>query len=108
MKGILWVWGESGPQASLESKEKAPLIVEELEDPSLKKQIPHLNWVMFDLAYSWDYFMENVLDPAHVPVSHHGLIGKYSTSKSLSKNKSLLLLLNKILLMRKGPVWPAC
>jgi phenylpropionate dioxygenase-like ring-hydroxylating dioxygenase large terminal subunit len=27
------------------------------------------------MPYGWDYFMENVADPAHVPVSHHGLVG---------------------------------
>jgi hypothetical protein len=23
----------------------------------------------------WDMFMENTLDPAHVPVSHHNIVG---------------------------------
>ena len=27
------------------------------------------------MPYGWDYFMENVADPAHVPVSHHGIVG---------------------------------
>ena len=28
-----------------------------------------------DIPYGWDMFMENVLDPAHVPVSHHNIVG---------------------------------
>jgi phenylpropionate dioxygenase-like ring-hydroxylating dioxygenase large terminal subunit len=31
------------------------------------------------LPYGWDYFMENVADPAHVPVSHHGIVGNRYT-----------------------------
>ncbi len=30
------------------------------------------------MPYGWDYFMENVADPAHVPVSHQGLHEEYS------------------------------
>ncbi|RCJ40773.1 (2Fe-2S)-binding protein [Nostoc minutum NIES-26] len=72
-QGLLWVWAESGSQAQLESQLRTPRIIPELEDISDK--IVHLFWNIRDLPYGWDFFMENVADPAHVPVSHHGLVG---------------------------------
>ena len=29
----------------------------------------------FDVPYGWDFLLENVLDPAHLAVSHHGQQG---------------------------------
>ena len=72
-QGLLWVWPESGPQAKLESQLKTPRIVPELEEKS--DRVIKLFWYVRDLPYGWDFFMENVADPAHVPVSHHGIIG---------------------------------
>ncbi|MBD2169271.1 Rieske 2Fe-2S domain-containing protein [Calothrix membranacea FACHB-236] len=73
LQGLLWVWAESGKEAQLESQLRTPQIIPELEDKSL--QTTHLFWNIRDLPYGWDFFMENVADPAHVPVSHHGLVG---------------------------------
>lgn len=39
-----------------------------------------LTWNIRDVPYGWDYFMENVMDPAHVAVSHHGITGNRYTS----------------------------
>jgi phenylpropionate dioxygenase-like ring-hydroxylating dioxygenase large terminal subunit len=33
---------------------------------------------VFPSLAGWDMFMENVLDPAHVVVSHHNIIGNRS------------------------------
>ncbi len=80
LQGLLWVWASSGSQAEVESQLKTPRIVEELENDSDK--IVKLFWNVRDLAYGWDFFMENVADPAHVPVSHHGLVGnRYKDAK---------------------------
>ncbi|WP_096588989.1 Rieske 2Fe-2S domain-containing protein [Calothrix sp. NIES-2098] len=79
-QGLLWVWAESGQTAQLESQLRTPRIIPELEDESL--QVKHLFWNIRDLAYGWDFFMENVADPAHVPVSHHGIVGdRYKDAK---------------------------
>ncbi|MBV6621969.1 MAG: Rieske 2Fe-2S domain-containing protein [Rivularia sp. (in: Bacteria)] len=79
-QGLLWVWGESGETAKLESQLRSPRIVPELDDTSDK--IIKLFWNIRDLPYGWDYFMENVADPAHAPVSHHGIIGnRYEDAK---------------------------
>jgi phenylpropionate dioxygenase-like ring-hydroxylating dioxygenase large terminal subunit len=72
-QGLLWVWAESGSQALAESQLKTPRILPELENQSDK--VVKLFWNFRDLPYGWDFFMENVADPAHVPVSHHGIVG---------------------------------
>jgi phenylpropionate dioxygenase-like ring-hydroxylating dioxygenase large terminal subunit len=79
-QGLLWVWSEAGSQAQLESELKTPRIVPEVENAS--KKVMHLFWNVRDLPYGWDFFMENVSDPAHVPVSHHGIMGnRYQDAK---------------------------
>ncbi|MGF1490193.1 MAG: Rieske 2Fe-2S domain-containing protein [Prochloraceae cyanobacterium] len=78
--GLLWVWGEPGERGLLESKLRSPRIISELEENSDK--VVKLCWNIRDLPYGWDYFMENVSDPAHVPVSHHGIMGsRYEDAK---------------------------
>ncbi len=82
-QGLLWVWGEQGApgsDAAIEAALKAPNLIPELEDPVLKKRAKRLTWSIRDMPYGWDYFLENVLDPAHVGVSHHGITGnRYTT-----------------------------
>lgn len=58
-QGLIWVWGENGPDAALESALTAPALVPELEDKELlesgkimSSEINH-----HDLAYGWDTFM---------------------------------------------------
>ncbi len=78
-QGLLWVWAESGEQAQVESKLREPRVIPELENPS--DRVEKLYWSMRELPYGWDFFMENVCDPAHVPVSHHGLMGSRYNAK---------------------------
>ncbi|GAB4277923.1 MAG: Rieske 2Fe-2S domain-containing protein [Oscillatoriaceae cyanobacterium] len=79
-QGLLWVWPESGVKAQLESQERSPRIIPELDQDS--DRVVQLFWNVRDLPYGWDFFMENVADPAHVPVSHHGIIGsRYKDAK---------------------------
>ncbi|CAM9359571.1 unnamed protein product [Ascophyllum nodosum] len=68
---IIWVWGENGPDAALESAMSSPALP---EMPPGKKLLKGAI-AQRDLPYGWDVFMENVMDPAHVEVSHHGLLG---------------------------------
>jgi phenylpropionate dioxygenase-like ring-hydroxylating dioxygenase large terminal subunit len=72
-QGLLWVWAESGEQAQQESQSRPPRLISELEEHSTK--VVKKFWNIRDLPYGWDFFIENVSDPAHVPVSHHGLVG---------------------------------
>lgn len=79
-QGLLWVWAESGADAISRSQTRSPRLIPELEEPS--DRIVKLFWNIRDLPYGWDYFMENVSDPAHVPVSHHGIVGnRYTGAK---------------------------
>jgi len=79
-QGLIWVWGESGSQALEESQLQKPRLTPELEENS--DNVVKSPWTIRDLPYGWDFFMENVSDPAHVPFSHHGLQGnRYSDDK---------------------------
>ena len=80
LQDLIWVWAESGTEAEAESKLRKPRTVPELDDPSSRVVSPF--WNIRDLPYGWDFFMENVADPAHVPVSHHGIMGsRYEDAK---------------------------
>lgn len=80
LQGLLWVWAEAGSEALEESQLRKPRLIKELESNS--ERVVKLFWNIRDLAYGWDFFMENVADPAHVPVSHHGIMGsRYQDAK---------------------------
>ena len=77
-QGLVWCWGEKGlpgSDVSLEAALKRPHLIEELTDPAYTGRILPMTYNFRDLPYGWDMFMENVLDPSHVPVSHHGIVG---------------------------------
>lgn len=76
-QGLVWVWAESGEEALEESKMRSPALVAALEGDRSKAVAN--GWTFRDLPYGWDFFMENVADPAHVPVAHHGLVGNRYT-----------------------------
>ncbi len=78
-QGLLWVWAEPGEIAQQESHLQSPRLIPELEERSAK--VVKKFWNIRDLAYSWDFFIENVSDPAHVPVSHHGVVGNRSDAQ---------------------------
>ena len=80
LQDLIWVWAESGAEAEAESQLRQPRTVPELDDNSDRVVKPF--WNIRDLPYGWDFFMENVADPAHVPVSHHGIMGsRYEDAK---------------------------
>ena len=87
-QGLVWVWGSKGAPGSdvaIEASLKSLPIPEELEDPAMKDRISTPGWNFRDLPYGWDMFMENVFDPAHVPVSHHKITGdRYKDALPLS------------------------
>ena len=79
-QGLLWVWPESGQKAWHESQLRPARTIPELENNSDRTM--ELFWSIRDLPYGWDFFMENLCDPAHVPVSHHGMSGnRYKDAK---------------------------
>lgn len=79
-QGLIWVWPEAGATADHNSQQRSPRLIPELDDDSDRVIKPF--WNIRDLPYGWDFFIENVADPAHVPVSHHGLMGsRYRDAK---------------------------
>ncbi|MCZ8159816.1 MAG: ring-hydroxylating oxygenase subunit alpha, partial [Microcystis sp. LE19-196.1B] len=60
-QGVLWVWlGEEET-----AKESDIPIIKDLEDPNCV----HTDYVI-DFPYEQGYLLENLLDPAHVNISH--------------------------------------
>eukprot|EP01041_Mallomonas_annulata_P003925 gene3925-7828_t len=78
IQGLIWIWGEKGAPGSdvaIQAALKQPRLIDELTDPQYKGRIGKIVWNCRDVPYGWDMFMENTLDPAHVVVSHHNIIG---------------------------------
>ena len=58
---IIWVWGENGPDAALESAMSSPA----LHKVAPGKKVLKNAVTQRDLPYGWDTFMENVMVSTH-------------------------------------------
>ena len=58
---IIWVWGENGPDAALESAMSSPAL---LQVPPGKKVIAGAV-TQRELPYGWEFFVENVMVSTH-------------------------------------------
>jgi nitrite reductase/ring-hydroxylating ferredoxin subunit len=65
--GLLWVWPDSGEDARLESALKEPPTCKIPQGVSRDK-VWTGPWNFRELPYGADFFLENVVDPAHVEV----------------------------------------
>jgi nitrite reductase/ring-hydroxylating ferredoxin subunit len=65
--GVLWVWPESGDDARLESALKEAPLCQTAEGVN-QDRLWVGPWNFRELPYGADYFIENVVDPAHVSV----------------------------------------
>lgn len=92
-QGLVWAWGESGPDALMESMAVEPSVVPEMlgtgpsgpapgeTDAETGDAVPwnggayRNSWQCRDLPYGWAAFFENAIDPAHAVVSHHAVVG---------------------------------
>ena len=56
---MIWVWGENGPDAALESALASPALVPELEDKELLEsgKLISAGGTHNDMPYGWDTFM---------------------------------------------------
>jgi phenylpropionate dioxygenase-like ring-hydroxylating dioxygenase large terminal subunit len=70
--GVLYVWPSSDANAKLES-ELTPLPQPKTDDTTNGSWVGP--WNYRELPYGSDFFFENVVDPAHVAVSHHNVGG---------------------------------
>uniref|UniRef100_A0A7S3JTP5 Rieske domain-containing protein n=1 Tax=Aureoumbra lagunensis TaxID=44058 RepID=A0A7S3JTP5_9STRA len=69
--GLLWVFGDNSDEGRMMAALSEPKKRDEIDDPNAKR----LHWNIRDLPYGYDFFLENVMDPAHVTVSHHNIVG---------------------------------
>ncbi|CAN0108768.1 unnamed protein product [Ascophyllum nodosum] len=68
--GLLWVWPDASPEGVESSERASPVCVPEMDSPDFGGE-----WYVRDLPYGYDTLVENLVDPAHVPYAHHGVIG---------------------------------
>jgi phenylpropionate dioxygenase-like ring-hydroxylating dioxygenase large terminal subunit len=91
VQGILYVWPNAHPDAALQAALTPITQNYPYDSPSNKdgnrndknhnNEVWLGNWNFRELPYSADYFIENVVDGAHVTVSHHNIVGsRYQTS----------------------------
>ncbi|KAL3615893.1 Flavonoid 8-hydroxylase 2, chloroplastic [Castilleja foliolosa] len=67
--GILWFWPNPDPQYKDILSEKKPHYIPELDDPSYTNQM-----MCRDIPYGYEILIENLMDPAHVPYAHYGIM----------------------------------
>ena len=73
-QGIVWMWAGEAETAIDE-------LIPSLPDWN-KPECFNLDYVR-DLPYDQSYFIENIIDPAHVPISHDGIIGNREDAQAL-------------------------
>ncbi|CAN1269262.1 Protochlorophyllide-dependent translocon component 52, chloroplastic [Linum perenne] len=66
---IVWFWPNSDPQYKDISETKKPPFIPELEDPSFTTM-----YGVRDLPYGYEVLVENLMDVAHLPYAHYGLV----------------------------------
>ncbi|XP_019057846.1 PREDICTED: protochlorophyllide-dependent translocon component 52, chloroplastic [Tarenaya hassleriana] len=66
---MIWFWPNTDPGYMNIIEKKKPPYIPELEDPSFAKPIASR-----DIPYGYDVLIENLMDPAHVPYAHYGLM----------------------------------
>ncbi|OMO57866.1 Pheophorbide a oxygenase [Corchorus olitorius] len=66
---IVWFWPNTDPQYKDIIMKKKPPYIPVLDDPSFTKTIGNR-----DIPYGYDVLIENLMDPAHVPYAHYGLM----------------------------------
>ena len=81
--GLLWVWPDASDDAKIESA-LSPVPSNDYEGEDVPEdRLWKGPWNTRELPYGHDYFIENVVDPAHVPVSHHNIVGSRYSDQSL-------------------------
>ncbi|MCL7042589.1 hypothetical protein MKW94_000159 [Papaver nudicaule] len=77
---LLWFWPNTDPQyKDIAAKEKPPYIPE-LDDPSFTSLMGNR-----EIPYGYEVLIENLMDPAHVPYAHYGIMRLPSKSPKLDR-----------------------
>ena len=74
-QGIIWMWADVGEAGDVDL---IPTIAELDDEPGL-----FCADYIRDLPYDQTYFIENVIDPAHVYISHDGILGERENAQPL-------------------------
>ncbi|KAG4185928.1 hypothetical protein ERO13_A08G011000v2 [Gossypium hirsutum] len=67
---IVWVWPNADPQYKDIITKKKPPYIPELDDPLFSRQMGNR-----DLPYGYEFLIENLMDFAHLPYAHYGIMG---------------------------------
>ncbi|CAN8325930.1 unnamed protein product [Cochlearia groenlandica] len=87
---IIWFWPNSDPKYKNVLETKKPPYIPELEDPSFTKMMANR-----DIPYGYDVLVENLMDPAHVPYAHYGLM-RIAKPKSEEGGKPLEITVKRL------------
>ncbi|XP_027191946.1 protochlorophyllide-dependent translocon component 52, chloroplastic [Cicer arietinum] len=66
---ILWFWPNTDPQYKDIITRKKPPFIPEIDDPSFTCLMGNR-----DISYGYEVLIENLMDPAHVPYAHYGIM----------------------------------
>lgn len=66
---IVWFWPNTDPQYKDILMKKRPPYIPELDDPSYARSMGNR-----DIPYGYEVLIENLMDPAHVPYAHYGIM----------------------------------
>ncbi|XP_012835283.1 PREDICTED: protochlorophyllide-dependent translocon component 52, chloroplastic-like [Erythranthe guttata] len=80
--GILWFWPNSDPQYKDILSKKKPHYIPELDDPTYTNSM-----IARDIPYGYEILIENLMDPAHVPYAHYGIMSAGKTPESLKADR---------------------
>lgn len=75
-QGCIWVWADSSPTAFIDCQVREPAIIPELDQdlpPGWSRTECH--YMVRDLPYGYEFTHENVMDRAHLAISHHNITG---------------------------------
>ena len=73
MEGIVWVW--MGDEAATVDPPKQGDDLEDMDPMTGKHEKWIINDFQIDLPYDHSYLVENLIDPAHIPISHDATPG---------------------------------
>lgn len=90
---MLWIWPDRSASALIDS-ENVPVPIEEDIADHLERSTVHL-YVRY-LPYSFDILMENLCDPSHFNISHHGLAPFLSRYKSRPLQAKLVKVMSQL------------
>ncbi|PNX65831.1 protochlorophyllide-dependent translocon component chloroplastic-like, partial [Trifolium pratense] len=66
---ILWFWPNTDPQYKDIITKKTPPFIPEIDDPSYSSLMGNR-----EIAYGYEVLIENLMDPAHLPYAHYGML----------------------------------